>query len=170
MANDGNHIGTLVKSHGYKGELVLTGNPAIIDKLTTGIPLFIDIDGQRVPFFIESVDPDASGERCIIKLEFIDSLEEAAKVITCNVYANLKTEHQDQDLDVEKFIGFQVTDRVTKLQGKVTDSIVQPENPILILDFAGNEVMLPARADYIEEINTEEGYIIASFPEGLIES
>jgi len=61
MAHKGNHIGTLIKPHGYKGELLLKGKPQFLTDLIEGIPLFIEIYEQRIPFFIEDFSPDVSG-------------------------------------------------------------------------------------------------------------
>jgi hypothetical protein len=65
MAHLGNHIGTLIKLYGYKGELLLKGKPQLLDKITEGIPLFIEISEQGIPFFIEGFSLDISGEKGI---------------------------------------------------------------------------------------------------------
>ncbi|MDF1570282.1 MAG: hypothetical protein P1P82_01540 [Bacteroidales bacterium] len=170
MPEMGSHIGTLVKPHGYKGEMLLKGKPEILQKLTEGIPLFIDIDGQRVPFFIEEVHNDVPAEKVIIKFEFIDSGEAAGRYVACDVFSDPAVSHQPREVvRLSDYRGFRCTDRSSGAELTVTDYIESPENPLLVLDYQGKEILLPANADYILEVSKEARTIDAEFPEGLLE-
>jgi 16S rRNA processing protein RimM len=170
MPEAGNHIGTLVKPHGYKGEMLLKGKPEILQKLTEGIPLFIAIDGQRVPFFIEEIHNDTPAEKVIIRFEFIDSKDTAGRFVSCEVYTDPEpSPGSNTEMRLSDYRGFGCTDRSSGAELTVTDFIESSENPILVLDHKGNEVLLPLNADFILNIDPEARTIEAAFPEGLLE-
>lgn len=170
MPEMGNHIGTLVKPHGYKGEMLLKGKTEILQELTKGIPLFIEIDGQRIPFFIEEVYNDTPAEKVIIKLEFIDSDAVAGRYVSCEVYADPGTPGAaEREMHLSDYRGFTCIDRSSGAAFTVTDYIESPDNPILVLDHQGNEVLLPANAAFILEVNTDAQTIEAEFPDGLLD-
>jgi len=170
MSEMGNPVGTLVKPHGYKGEMLLKGKPGILQELTQGMPLFIAIDGQRVPFFIEEVHNEIPAEKVIIKFEFIDSKDTAGRYVSCDVFSDpgvsTRTAGEAQRTD---YRGFLCTDRSSGAELTVTGYIDSAENPILVLEYKGNEVLLPANADYILNIDRDAGTIEAEFPEGLLD-
>ena len=168
MAHQGNHIGTLIKPHGYKGELLLKGKPQFLEELIPGIPLFIELSEQRIPFFIEKISLDASGEKCIIKFEFIDSDMDARRYVNCEVFQELQSKQEPVSTEISSYIGCIVIDTLTGDELTVTDFYDSPENPILILEKDGVEVMLPAKADYILSIDIPGKIIKAEFPEGLM--
>ena len=172
MPEAGNHIGTLVKPHGYKGEMLLKGKPEILQKLTEGVPLFIAIDGQRIPFFIEEVYNDAPAEKVIIKFEFIDSNDTAGRYVSCEVFSDPEPSPGSgsaKQMQLSDYIEFRCTDRSTGAELCVTGFIESAENPILVLDHNGKEVLLPLNADYILNVDSEARTIEATFPEGLVE-
>ncbi len=169
MDKEGLHIGTITKPYGYDGWMVLKGDPGKIDRLIKGIPLFIEISGQRVPFFIEDLETDAPAQKALVKCEFIESEADVRKVSACNVYAELSPELNDaRDPDLPDLVGFGVIDRLSGKKGQVRDFMDLPGNPLLVIDMEGQEVLLPALADYLEEISIEDQLITAAFPEGLI--
>ncbi|MCF8225278.1 MAG: hypothetical protein K9J30_05325 [Bacteroidales bacterium] len=166
---EGNHIGTLVKPHGYKGDLVLSGNADRIRKLIPGIPLFIELSGQRIPFFIEEIEVDQTGAKCILKFEFIDSNDDAGKFVTCQVFSDMHPEKVGEpDLNTSDLIGYRVHDTVTGEEFIVKEVIENDENPVLIIHNEKHELMLPAKADYILDKDHRRGLLTARFPDGLI--
>jgi len=169
MAYQGNHIGTLIKPRGYKGELLLKGNPEIIRELKQGIPLFIEISGQRVPFFIEELSHDLLGEKCIVRLEFIESDVEARRYTGCEVFnsAVSQLDRRSEILDVD-YAGFTVIDVTNDKKYTVADFYDNPGNPVLLLKSEGKEVMLPVNADFILSVDISGKMIKAAFPDGLV--
>ncbi len=134
------------------------------------MPLFIDIAGQRIPFFIEEISHDSSGEKCIILFEFINSEDEARHYTGCEVFDQPErhSEVQDSAFRPEEYIGFLVTDISTNNQYRVKDFFNHPTNPILLLERQDIEVMLPVQADYLLSVDLHRRIIMADFPEGLV--
>lgn len=171
MSHPGSHIGTLIKPHGYKGALLLKGKPEIIRELKQGIPLFIDVSEQRIPFFIEEISSDPSGEKCIVNLSFIESDSDARRYVGCEVYLPPGSENTGERMvvdDIHEFDGYRVVDTAGGGHYSVTDFFDHPENPVLLLEAEGREVMLPLNADYILSLDRQEKVIEAAFPEGLL--
>lgn len=170
MSHPGSHIGTLIKPHGYKGELLLKGKPEILRELKEGVPLFIEISEQRIPFFIEGISLDPSEEKCIVQLSFIESDSEARRYVGCEVYRppDSKTDERMVIDDIHQFAGFVVVNKAEGGQYSVTDFFDHPENPVLLLEGEGREVMLPLNADYILSVDKKKRVIEAAFPEGLV--
>ncbi len=169
MSEPGNHIGTLIKPHGYKGELQIKGKPGLLENIQIGDPLFISIDGQRIPFFVEDCFESGHSDRLILKFEFIDDIDQARKYMTCNVYSDQQQASADHPVeDISTMVGYSVQDKNSGRNAKVSDYVKSNENPILILTFDQQEVMLPLNADSIEIIDHKSQTITVSLPEGLI--
>lgn len=170
MSERGSHIGTLIKPHGYKGELQIKGKPDLLDNIQIGDPLFISINGQRIPFFVEDLFESGHADRLLVKFEFIDGIDEARKFTNCDVYSDqIKSSPGSPEEDISSMIGYTVYDKITGRSAAVSDFVKSKENPILILNFNNQEVMLPLNADYIELIDHETQTVSVSLPEGLID-
>ncbi len=178
MSEQGSHIGTLIKPHGYKGDLQMKGKPHLLDNIQIGNPLFILIDGQRIPFFVTDLFESGRTDRVVVKFEFIDGIDEARKITNCDVYSEWLDDsfspgdHElstQGNLDISSMINFHVHDKNSGKTAVVTDFVESNENPILILNIAKQEIMLPLKADYIESIDHESKQIIANFPDGLFD-
>lgn len=170
MPGTGNPIGTLIKPHGYIGEMHLKGTSGNILEFEKGMWLFIQKDGQRIPFFIEYFDPDTSGERGIIKLEFIDSDTEARKFTGCPVFEELHpTGKPDSSASPEGYVGSIIADTVSGREFEVTGFMDHPENPLLILESDNEEVLLPVNADFFQKARSRGRKLSMKFPDGLIQ-
>jgi 16S rRNA processing protein RimM len=162
------NTGKISKPYGLRGEVQIILNPASASHIKEGIPLFIDLDGQRIPFFIEEVDL-VSLDQAIVKMEFIDSIEEARRVSGCDVYIesgkHTRMGHgADSPMDL---VGYAASDLKLGAMGKITEYIHNEMNPVWLIEFRGKELMVPAVAKFIRKINHREKNIELDLPEGL---
>jgi ribosomal 30S subunit maturation factor RimM len=107
-----------------------------------------------------------------VKREFIDSDTEARKYVGYDVFtdSNSKIETKSEDaILINEFIGYTVHDIVSGSEYQVIDFYDSSENPILVLDNKGAELLLPRNADYILEIDHVGNIMNVEFPEGLTE-
>lgn len=170
MSELGSHIGTLIKPHGYKGDLQIKGKPDLLDNIQIGDPLFISIDGQRIPFFVVDLFESGQPDRLVVKFEFIDDIDQARKYTTCDVYSDQKQTSADSPGEkLSSMMGYILQDKLSGRSAEVSDYVASTENPILIIKFDQQEVMLPLNADYIESIDHKSQTITVSLPEGLID-
>ena len=159
--------GKISKPYGLHGELNMILEPEA-GQIEINNPLFINIDGQRVPFFVEEFDP-VSLDQAIVKFELIDNIEQARAVSGCEVYFNSKKGPAAQDVenDFSALIGYDAFDHKVGYLGKVTDFVQHDMNPVFMIDHGGKELLIPAADDLIKQINHTEQTIHFVLPEGL---
>lgn len=166
---DGAKAGKISKPYGLRGELSILLEPETGNYIQPDHPLFIDIDGQRVPFFVEEVEL-LSGQQAIIKFEFIDTLEEARELAGCSLFfdpAQQPAELRSGE-ELDKVIGYLAFDSETGELGTITDYIPHSMNPVLLIDYKGKELMVPAVGDFIDQIDPGKRQVHLILPEGLI--
>jgi 16S rRNA processing protein RimM len=131
-------------------------------------PLFIDIDGQWVPFFIEELEL-ISKDQAIIKFEYIDSLEDARKVSGCKLYFDPRQPPESSEVhdDLSNLVGYIASDREAGRLGTISDYIPYSMNPVFVIQSESKELMVPAVMDFIEYIDSEKQTIQFILPEGL---
>ena len=168
LVPEGAKAGKISKPYGLRGEVNVILEPRVGNNIEPDNPLFIEIDGQRVPFFVVEVEL-ISGDQAIIKFDFIDSLEDARKVSGCKLYFDPR--HQPDLLetgdDLANLIAYQATDREQGLLGTITDYLPHPMNPVFVIQSEGKELIVPAVPDFIEHIDSEKQSVQFILPEGL---
>jgi 16S rRNA processing protein RimM len=170
LVPEGAKAGKISKPYRLRGEVNIILEPQAGNNIEPDNPLFIDMDGQRVPFFVEEVEL-VSKEQAIVKFEFIDTLEAARKVSGCSIYFDIR--HQPEPIetgeDLAKLIGYTATDRESGLLGTIADYLPHPMNPVFVIQSESRELIVPAVEDFIDHINPEEQSIQFILPEGLTE-
>jgi 16S rRNA processing protein RimM len=170
MVQGGINAGTISKPYGLQGEVHMILNPLIAQTIKEGIPLFIELDGQRVPFFTETVEI-LSGDQAIIKLEFINNVGEARKVCGCRVFLDPAITQDilaDPD-DPVRVVGYRAIDKNLGLLGMIRDYIPGTLNPVWIIEYEGREIMVPAAGEFIINIDHESGSLYLNLPGGITE-
>jgi 16S rRNA processing protein RimM len=168
LVPEGAKAGKITKPHGLRGEVNVILEPQAGNHIEPDNPLFIDIDGQRVPFFVEEVEL-VSKSQAIVKFEFLDTLEAARGVSGC--YLFFDKSHQadaiESEDDLAYLVGYTASDRVSGVLGKIADYLPHPMNPVFVIQSESKELLVPAVRDFIDHISTEEQTIQFILPEGL---
>ena len=151
----------VLKSYGTAGAVVVNLGADDPKDINLEEPVFITFDGLPVPFFIESCEP--KGGRLLMKLEDIDSLEAAEKIVGKVLSP---TEDDDECDDDDPFIGMTVYDQNNSLIGKVTGFNDYSGNTCIDVDYKGREVTLPVAEDLIIKVRKDKLYL--TIPEGLL--
>ena len=163
-------IGTIIKTHGIHGELIIE---AKISDLFKNIEesVFLEIDGLLVPFFIEEIHP-TSKERFRIKFDWVDSEPHAKKISNCQVYLPLKS-ISNSEIEFEDnydiLTGFMVIDAKYGNIGTIDYTIDSDNNPLMAITYKNTEILIPIHPDLIKDVNTEDKTISIKSPEGLID-
>ncbi|MCK4749462.1 MAG: hypothetical protein KAT15_20550, partial [Bacteroidales bacterium] len=133
-------------------------------------PLFIDIDGQRVPFFVEDYDLVAD-DQAVVKFEFINSMGEAREICGCDVFLDQEAgiSSDDPASDFHYMVGYMAFDHHLGPLGPITDYVPGDMNPVFLVEYKGKELIIPAADEIIHRINKEEQSIHFILPEGLTE-
>ena len=160
--------GKISKPYGLHGEVNVILDPETGKQIETDRPLFINIDGQRVPFLVEEFD-QVSSDQAIVKFEFIDNVEQARAVSGCEIYYDLlkRPAAQQGQNDYSELIGYRAIDRKMGYLGMIVDFMQHDINPLFMIDYEGKELLIPAADELIEQINHKEQSIHFLLPEGL---
>ena len=82
-------LGTIIKTHGIKGELVLKLNNLLAEDLIEMESVFLEVEGLLVPFFIEDIYAVTS-QTCIVQFEWLDTENKSTEFTGCRVYTDKK--------------------------------------------------------------------------------
>lgn len=168
LVPEGAKAGKISKPYGLQGEVYIILEPRAGNSIAPDNPLFIDLDGQRVPFFIEEVEL-VSTDQAIIKFEFVNSLEEAAKIAGSSLYFDplYQPDGNAEPQDLSNLVGYGATDHLLGPLGMISDYLPHPQNPLFIIQSGNRELLVPAIEDLITRIGHEEKMIHFTLPEGL---
>ena len=163
-------IGTFNKPHGVKGELSFTFVDDIFDRVDCDYFICL-LDGILVPFFLEEYR-FRSETTALVKLDRVDSAEQARKFTNVEVYFPKKFVEDDDSEDIPTwnyFVGFQVKD----VQAGYLGEIVAVDDSTMNVLFAieredGNEILLPAHEEFMVRIEKKKKLLTVEIPEGLL--
>lgn len=153
-------VGEVSKTHGLQGEVVVTTDSDLLERYADE-PVFLQLDGAPVPFFIADEGLSVRNHTSyIVKFDYVDTLEQAERLTGCEVMlenALLGEEEADElDFDVFGLVDFVVTDELSGATGIVTDVADYSGNVVLTISIFGKEVLLPLSEVYILGIDFEK--------------
>lgn len=171
-------VASIIKTHGYRGDIVLKRNKGIsfslFDKcIKEGNAIFISKDGIPVPFFISADSLDFIDEHTVkLKLDELNDLGKAKGFINNEVYLTTDCIEQqpDSELFLSDWIHFEVLDKNYGFIGTVVDLNEDiPENPLIIIENQGKELMIPINGDLIQSVNWDKKEINTNLPDGYLD-
>ena len=168
-------IGRIGKPHGVKGEMNFMFDDDVFDR-TDADYIIIETEGILVPFFFEEYR-FRNDDTAIIKLEGIDTQEQAREFTNCPVFFERSmAENAEDDSSLfssqksRQIVGFTIIDAQTgKSIGTVKDIDDSTINVLLVIeDDNRNEVLIPASEDLIDAVDVQRQTITMSIPDGLL--
>ena len=161
-------LGTIAKTHGVHGELIIrTSNPSF-DLKEDWESIFLKIDGILVPFFISYLHEFKPGE-WILKLDWYKNKSEAESLRGYQVWVQADLiELPEEEVSMDELVGYKFTDSASGKQGSITDFMNIPDNPVFEVEISGENKLIPARDEFIIEVDTRKRHISIELPEGLI--
>lgn len=161
-------IGLFNKPHGVRGELSFTFTDDIFDRVECEY-LICRLDGIFVPFFIEEYR-FRSDSTALIKLEGVDSAERARAFTNAEVYFPVKYREElgEEQSSWDFFIGFRVKDILHGELGEIVDVDNSTINTLFIIDRDGEELLMPAREEFIVGMDGNTKLMTVELPEGLL--
>ena len=165
-------IGMVLKPHRKNGEFLADIDPRFFDDLQECQAVFLQIDGLEVPFFLESLDLDASGS--YLKLEEFSAPEHVKPFNNTPLF--LRKEdlvkagsegHQKEEM--LGLTGFTLIDDNTGAHCTILSVEEYPQQLMALVAWKGSEALVPLAEDYILSVNPEKKEIVMELPEGLLE-
>lgn len=172
LAKDSEHyfrIGKVIKTQAFRGEVVFLLNMGNAEEFSKLESVFIDMDQSLVPWFIDSIS--IREDQAIVKLEDIDSPEQARKLLKRDLYLpkELLVEHPDPGFLSRKLLGYSVFDVNHGEIGIVDDILERSEQELIRILHQEREILIPFDEDLIEDIDAEKKELHLKTPEGLID-
>lgn len=162
-------IGKIAATHGLQGDVIFTH---ILNKkgwLKKNDVLFLELNkGSFIPFFIMNVKADRE-EECIVRLEDVETVEAAKKLIGRQVYVeDIVLENQKLDSPL-LWIGFNIIDKQLGEVGKINDVLQTAHQWLASVKYRDKEVLIPLIEEMIVDLNIRNKYIRMDLPEGLLD-
>ena len=163
-------IGKFQKTHALKGELNIILD-ILPDYFVEGNPLIVEYDGINVPYYVESIRKKGNTS-FLIKLDGVETEQQAAVFVNKEVYIpKIDAEELLDDYDDNEYlIGYEVIDELNNQKlgtiEFIDDSTVN--ELFIIKNCNGEELIIPANEDLIQEIDEDNKQIKMKLPEGLV--
>lgn len=164
------HLGYVAKLHGYKGEVSLfldVSNPEDYNGLDA---VFIDLNGQLTPFFIQSFKLKNKGFAAV-KFEGVNTEKDARILLRKSLYlpAQVLPELSGTQFYDHEVEGFTVIDTSFGVVGVLEAVLDFQVNPLLQIMNGNKEVLVPLIDGLVKELDREKKTMIIAAPEGLIQ-
>lgn len=170
MVNNTIHIGFTKKPFGVKGELKLAVDEKYWTSLAAAKVVFLEIQGRQVPYFVETVRLESN---VYIKFDEVDAKETASKLSSKKLFmraGEVKEDYIETDqLVYGKCEGFTIIDQVVGTVGVILRVEEFPQQEMAMLEYNGNEIMIPLNDQLIQSIDVEQKELQMTLPEGLLE-
>ncbi|HNW90194.1 MAG TPA: ribosome maturation factor RimM [Bacteroidales bacterium] len=168
------YAGKIIKTQGYKGGLIAHIEPGFKEKIIKTEFVFVEIQHERVPFFIVSIEHQYNNVFFIL-LEDIDILEKAQKLSGCGLFLmeTAKAEKSSQkafhNYDLKDLTGFDVVDNKSGNIGKIDQILELPQQHIMQVFHDKKEILIPFNEDIVLSIDVVHKRVNIQAPEGLID-
>ena len=168
MNEDNFYIGRIVKIHGFKGEVVLRLDTDIPEAYEQMESLFLQRAEAMIPFFIQR--SSLSGQFLRIKLEGVDTEEEARRLVRSEAYLPIEClpELEEGQFYYHEITGYRVVDKTAGEIGTVKRVNDAPVQPLFEIDSHGKEILVPVVDDFIEKVDKQGRALYLNLPDGLL--
>ena len=161
-------LGTIAKTYGVHGEMILRFEDPSLDPDENWESLFLKIDGILVPFFISSLRPLRSGE-WILKLDWYEDKTQAASLVGYDAWIPAYARQgKGEEIYLDELTGFKFRDAVSGKEGTIREFLDIRENPVFEVETEGERKLIPAREEFVIEVDPGDCKILFRLPEGLI--
>lgn len=131
-------------------------------------PVFIQLQGGPVPFFVEECS-QASHDILLMKIEDVDTIEQADKLVGTEVFIESKKFDGIETEATEGLVGYAVTDLEKGAIGTVAGVMETAQHPIIEVEFEDKMILIPWVKEIVKEIDDKAKTILVEAPDGLID-
>ena len=162
-------VGAILDTHGLRGEVKVfptTDDPSRYDdleevELLTKEGKYIHMEVEHVRYFMNLV---------IVKFKHYDNINDIEQYKKCNLYVTRENavELDEDEYFVADLIGLTAKSDEGEELGTLTDVLTTGANDVYVIKGAdGEELLVPAIHDCVQEVNVEEGYVVLHLLPGL---
>ncbi|HTX88423.1 MAG TPA: ribosome maturation factor RimM [Bacteroidales bacterium] len=164
------YLGKILKPYGSKGHVLVRLDVDDPDRYRRMRLVYIGVGGDRVPYFIESVELKEAG-KAVLKFEDIHTPEDAEPLPGNELFLPLSAL---PPLKGKKFYfheveGFAVTDEVHGEIGILESISEMPTQALLRIRQGRKEILVPLTDEVLRKVDRKNRKLHIRAPEGLIE-
>jgi len=151
------HLGYVAKLHGFKGEVSLFLDVTNPDDYETLDAVFIEINGQLSPFFIDAFKLKNKGFAAV-KFEGVNSESDARILLRKNLFlpAQILPKLSGKNFYDHEVVGFTVVDENYGEVGKIESVIDLQVNPLLQIMNGTKEVLVPLVEGVVQSVDRKK--------------
>ncbi len=163
-------LGVILKTHGYSGTIVMSLSFFPGNEIKEKDPVFVEIDGLPVPFFIEYFEAK-SEETAFIKFDDTHTSDKASGFLNCKVFIESlgNEKNSNSNFSLQEMEGYRVTDQISGHSGIIKGIIDLKEHSLMQVESGGREVLVPLHEDLIVSIDPQKKIMVIDAPEGLFD-
>jgi len=163
------YLGYVAKLHGFKGEVSLfldVTNPADYETLDA---VFIDINDQLTPFFVESLKLKNNGFAAV-RFEGLHDENNAKKLLRKQLYLpeQVLPQLKGNNFYDHEVVGYKVFEANYGEVGVLEQVVDFKVNPLLQVMNGEKEVLIPLLDNTIQKVDREKKELHVVAPEGLV--
>jgi 16S rRNA processing protein RimM len=163
-------IGKLVSVHGLQGEFVLKHSLGKRASLQGVEAIFLEErKNSFIPYFVQKASVK-DHEHTFVKLEGIDTKEDARKLVQTPVYL-IEADFKKQTASSAplSLLGFTVQDKEQGVLGVIEEVIEMPMQVLAKITFREKEVLLPLNEQSMVKVDKKGQIVHVDLPEGLLD-
>ena len=171
--NDFKSIGFTKKTYGIKGELKLKIEDNYLEDFAQAKVVFLNIEGQKIPFFIKAINFD---NPFTIKFEEYESREAVIKLTgkeiflqNIDIIAPENRTIEPTTLFYQKYVGYQLIDKELGKIGLIEEIIPYPQQEMATITYLGKTILIPLNEYLILKIDEIAKEILVELPEGMLD-
>ncbi len=170
MEHDGYyHLGTIVRTHGVKGNVFIqldVDDPLKYKKLSV---VFLQIEGNLKKYKI--VNSSLLNGMMNAHLEGIEDMTTAETFLRTEVFLPLSElpPLSENQLYLHEAVGMLVIDHIGGELGKIEKIFDMPQQPMASVLQQGKEILFPIVSTFIDRIDRENRILYVKLPEGLLD-
>jgi 16S rRNA processing protein RimM len=164
-------VGKIIGTHGFKGDVVIAHSLTNAKEFLNWTAIMLSWNpGSHIPFFIEKIKV-LNDKELLVKLEEVDSLEEARKYTQSLVFASpfVKVKSVNKN-NTDALIGFKVKDKVEGLIGEIIGTISGGGQDLLELAYKDKTLLIPINDAFIVNVNAAKQIIEVNLPEAYLDA
>lgn len=160
------YISKRIGNHGDLSFILDVDDPKKYAKLES---VFVELNNSLVPFFIKKIK--LRGSTAVVTIDGIDTIEKAEEITKSSLYLPLSFLPL---LTGKKFYfhelpGFSVSDKKHGDIGTLDEVLDYPQQAIFQIKFGKHEILIPAKEEFIVNIDRENRKLELDAPDGLID-
>ncbi len=164
------YFGKILRTYGNQGHLQIlmdVDDPVKYQSLET---VFVEINHERIPFFISSLDLQPRN-KAVVRFLDVNSVEEAGPFTGLKLFLPMSSlpKLRGNQFYHHEVIGFTVIDETFGEIGKIESVLDLPAHPLFRILWNEKEILVPAVDTVIRKVDRKKRIILITAPEGLID-